>query len=113
MDGIALNDDERKVLEVLGKLHISKNKNVYEATIRKKLPQKYQGNLPKTIKSFRGGDEETVWGPCNLVGCLTRRFFYITLSHSTYPLRSAYTKSIRFAHPLRSISQPLTIFFVY
>ena len=42
MDGIALNDDERKVLEVLGKLHISKNKNVYEATIRKKLPQKYQ-----------------------------------------------------------------------
>ncbi len=52
MDGIALNDDERKVLEVLGKLHISKNKNVYEATIRKKLPQKYQGNLPKTIKSL-------------------------------------------------------------
>jgi len=52
MDGIALNDDERKVFEVLGKLHISKNKNVYEATIRKKLPQKYQGNLPKTIKSL-------------------------------------------------------------
>lgn len=52
MDDIALNDDERKVLEVLGKLHISKNKNVYEATIRKKLPQKYQGNLPKTIKSL-------------------------------------------------------------
>jgi len=47
-----LNDDEQKVLEVLGKLHISKNKNVHEATIRKKLPQKYQGNLPKTIKSL-------------------------------------------------------------
>jgi Mn-dependent DtxR family transcriptional regulator len=52
MDDITLNDDERKVLEVLGKLHISKNKNVHEATIRKKLPQKYQGNLPKTIKSL-------------------------------------------------------------
>ena len=52
MDDIALNDDERKVLEVLGKLHISKNKNVHEATIRKKLPQKYQCNLSKTIKSL-------------------------------------------------------------
>ena len=52
MDDITLNDDERKVLEVLGKLHISKNKNVHEATIRKKLPQKYQGNLSKTIKSL-------------------------------------------------------------
>lgn len=52
MGDIELNDDEQKVLEVLGKLHISKNKNVHEATIRKKLPQKYQGNLPKTIKSL-------------------------------------------------------------
>ena len=52
MDDIVLNGDERKVLGVLGKLHISKNKNVHEATIRKKLPQKYQGNLSKTIKSL-------------------------------------------------------------
>ncbi len=52
MDDLVLNGDERKVLGVLGKLHISKNKNVHEATIRKKLPQKYQGNLSKTIKSL-------------------------------------------------------------
>lgn len=53
MDDIALNDDERKVLEVLGKLHISTNKNVNEATIRKKLLPKYHDDLSKTIKSLR------------------------------------------------------------
>lgn len=52
MDDITLNDDERKVLEVLGKLHTSPNKNVNKASIRKRLPQKYQGDLSKTIKSL-------------------------------------------------------------
>ena len=53
MNDITLNDDERKVLEVLGKLHTSPNKNVHEASIRKRLPPKYQDDLSKTIKSLR------------------------------------------------------------
>lgn len=47
-----LTQDERKVLELLGKLHVSQNKNINEATIRKKLPSKYHGNLHETIKSL-------------------------------------------------------------
>ena len=52
MDDIELNDDERKVLEVLGKLHTSPNKNVHETTIRKKIPTRYHDDLSKTIKSL-------------------------------------------------------------
>ena len=52
MNEIDLTQDERKVLELLGKLHVSQNKNITEATIRKKLPSKYHGNLHETIKSL-------------------------------------------------------------
>ncbi len=47
-----LTQDERKVLELLGKLHVSQNKNINEATIRKKLLSKYHANLHETIKSL-------------------------------------------------------------
>ena len=52
MNEIDLTRDERKVLELLGKLHISQHKNINEATIRKKLPTKYHRNLHETIKSL-------------------------------------------------------------
>ena len=52
MSYIELTNDERKVLELLGKLHISQNKNINEATIRKKLPSKYHRNLHETIKNL-------------------------------------------------------------
>lgn len=52
MNNIDLTQDERKVLELLGKLHVSQNKNINEATIRKKLPTKYHRNLHETIKSL-------------------------------------------------------------
>jgi len=52
MAGIELTDEERKVLEILGKLHISQSKNINEATIRKKLHPKYHKNLAKIIKSL-------------------------------------------------------------
>ncbi len=52
MSEIELTQDEYKVLELLGKLHISQNKNINEATIRKKLPSKYHENLHETIKSL-------------------------------------------------------------
>ncbi len=52
MNEIDLTQDERKVLELLGKLHISQNKNITEATICKKLPSKYHGNLHETIKNL-------------------------------------------------------------
>lgn len=52
MRHIDLTDDERKVLELLGKLHVSQNKNINEATIRKKLPSKYHRNLNETIKNL-------------------------------------------------------------
>lgn len=38
---VNLTDDEKKILELLGRLHVSPHKNINEATIRKKLPQKY------------------------------------------------------------------------
>jgi len=44
--------EEQLVLEILGKLDISENKNINEATIRKKLKPKYRKNLPKVIKSL-------------------------------------------------------------
>ncbi len=52
MNEVNLTQDERKVLELLGKLHVSQNKNITEATIRKKLPSKYHGNLHETIKDW-------------------------------------------------------------
>lgn len=52
MNEIDLTQDERKVLELLGKLHISQHKNINEATIRKKLPSKYHRYLHETIKSL-------------------------------------------------------------
>ena len=52
MRHIDLTDDERKVLELLGKLHVSQNKNINEATIRKKLPSKYHSDLKETIKNL-------------------------------------------------------------
>jgi hypothetical protein len=45
MSDIDLTQEERKVLELLGKLHVSQSKNINEATIRKKLPSKYHKNL--------------------------------------------------------------------
>ncbi|TFH39777.1 MAG: hypothetical protein E4G94_10630 [ANME-2 cluster archaeon] len=48
-----LTDDEIKILGVLGRLHISLNKNINENTIRKNLPQQYHKNLNKTIKSLK------------------------------------------------------------
>ena len=47
-----LTEDEIKILELLGRLHISQHKNINEGTIRKKLPQQYHANLKKTIKSL-------------------------------------------------------------
>lgn len=47
-----LSEDEKKILALLGRLHISKNKNINEATIRKKLPQRYHANLNKTLKTL-------------------------------------------------------------
>lgn len=52
MSDYELTTDECKVLEILGKLHISQSKNVNEATIRKKLPPKYREDLAKIIKSL-------------------------------------------------------------
>ena len=52
MSDFDLTQDERKVLELLGKLHVSQNKNINETTLRKKLPSKYHGNLHETIKSL-------------------------------------------------------------
>lgn len=52
MNDLDLTQDERKVLELLGKLHISQHKNINEATIRKKLPSKDHRNLHETIKSL-------------------------------------------------------------
>lgn len=43
----ALTEDEIKILEVLGRLHISQHKNINESTIRKKLPKQYHANLKK------------------------------------------------------------------
>lgn len=49
---VDLTEDEIKILELLGRLHVSRHKNINEATIRKKLPQQYHANLKKTIKSL-------------------------------------------------------------
>jgi len=49
---VDLTDDEIKILELLGRLHVSQHKNINEATIQKKLPQQYHKNLTKTIKSL-------------------------------------------------------------
>ncbi|MFZ3169924.1 MAG: hypothetical protein WA130_20115 [Candidatus Methanoperedens sp.] len=56
MNYMDLTNDERKVLELLGKLHVSQNKNINEATICKKLPSKYHGNLHETIKNLHKKD---------------------------------------------------------
>ncbi len=52
MKEIDLTHEERKVLELLGKLHVSQNKNINEATIRKKLHSRYHEHLHETIKSL-------------------------------------------------------------
>ncbi len=52
MREIDLTHEERKVLELLGKLHVSQNKNINEATIRKKLPSRYHEDLHEIIKSL-------------------------------------------------------------
>jgi Mn-dependent DtxR family transcriptional regulator len=52
MADIGLTNEERIVLELLGKLHVSQSKNINEATIRKKLHPKYRSELSKTIKSL-------------------------------------------------------------
>jgi Mn-dependent DtxR family transcriptional regulator len=49
---VELTDCEKKVLELLGKLHISQNKNVNEKTLRKKLLSKCQPELSDIIKSL-------------------------------------------------------------
>lgn len=49
-DVIDLDDDEKKVMEIFGKLAISQNVNVDFHTIRKKLPPKYHVNLKEIIK---------------------------------------------------------------
>lgn len=52
MSDYELTTGESKVLEILGKLHISQSKNINEATIRKKLPPKYCEDLANIIKSL-------------------------------------------------------------
>lgn len=52
MSDVGLTQDECKLLELLGKLHVSQNKNINEATIRKKLPSRYHNNLHETIKNL-------------------------------------------------------------
>lgn len=49
---VDLTDEERKILGLLGMLHISQHKNINETTIQKKLPQQYHKNLKKTIRSL-------------------------------------------------------------
>jgi Mn-dependent DtxR family transcriptional regulator len=51
-DEVDLTESEKKVLAVLGKLHISPSKNVSEKTIKKKLPSTYHSELSNTIKSL-------------------------------------------------------------
>jgi len=52
MGDYELTTGESKVLEILGKLHISQSKNINESTIRKKLHPQYREDLPKIIKSL-------------------------------------------------------------
>ena len=51
-DEVDLTESEKKVLALLGKLHISPSKNVNEKTLKKKLPSRYHPELSKTIKSL-------------------------------------------------------------
>lgn len=46
---IDLDDDEKMIMEMLGKLDISQNKNVEYETIQKKLKPMYHANLRKNI----------------------------------------------------------------
>ncbi len=48
-DAIYLDDDEKRVMEIFGKLEVSQNKNVDFHTIRKRLLPKYHDNLKKII----------------------------------------------------------------
>lgn len=47
-----LSISEKKILYVLGKMHISVNKNVHEKTIKKKLPEKYSKEVKKDLKKL-------------------------------------------------------------
>ena len=47
-----LNDEETVIMEMLGKLEISQNKNVKFETIQKKLKPKYHDNLKKNIDNL-------------------------------------------------------------
>lgn len=49
-DVIDLDDDEKKVMEIFGKLEVSQNRNVDFHTIRRSLPPKYHGILKEIIK---------------------------------------------------------------
>jgi|GEM_PF-2743859 len=46
---IDLDDEEKMIMEMFGKLDISQNKNVELETIQKKLKPKYHANLKKNI----------------------------------------------------------------
>ncbi len=46
---IDLDDEEKMIMEIFGKLDISQNKNVEFETIQKRLKLKYHGNLRKNI----------------------------------------------------------------
>lgn len=49
---IDLDDEEKMIMEMFGKLDISQNKNVEFETIQKKLKPKYHANLKKNINKF-------------------------------------------------------------
>ena len=49
---IDLDDEEKRIMEVFGKLDISQNKNVKFETIQKKLKPKYHKNLKKNINKL-------------------------------------------------------------
>ncbi len=49
---INLDDEEKMIMEMFGKLDISQNKNVEFETIQKKLKPKYHANLKKNINGL-------------------------------------------------------------
>ena len=49
---IDLDDEEKMIMEIFGKLDISQNKNVEFETIQKKLKQKHHANLRKNISGL-------------------------------------------------------------
>ena len=47
-----LNDCEKRIMLLLGKNEISQNKNIWKETIKKKLPDKYNKEIDKALKSL-------------------------------------------------------------